>query len=272
MRIVRDLFGNTAPIPLDVVFNADTDADGNSACYKGQFVKITDFDDIDQGTFITKASETTAMENWCGILAEDLPASADTYLLDSSTGDFVRKKIFPISNHTIIRGEYSQKDAAGSSNTDTGIYTASASTTGVCPTMTTADTMIGGWIYFLTGNNANYLHYVTDNTTGEACTFGTATKNAGASGDTCLVIQPPMTRRFLLDATYSGLKSEIVPGSLTTDAQGLDYYVEAPGLAHQKLTRDLDGLYIPNARFFHDFFLPGAVVGESAWTNGVAVS
>ena len=272
MEIVRDLFGGFQPVPIDVVFNPDTDADGSNTGYKGQFVKITDIDDIDDGTWVTLATEATAMENWCGILAEDIVSGGSCYMLNSSSGDFIRKKIFPISNHTVLRGEYVREDAAGTAATDTAIYTASASTTLVVPTMTTADMMIGGWVYWLTGNNANYLHYITDSGTSTSATLGTATANAGAAGDTCLVIQPPLVRRFLLDGTLSGLKSEIVGASLTTDAQGLEYYIEAPTVRHQKLTRDLDGQYIPNARFFHDFFLPGAVVGESGWTNGVAAA
>lgn len=272
MRIVRDIFGNTQPVPLEVVFNPDTDADGNATGYKGQLVKLGDYDDIDHGTWVMLGGETTAMENWCGILAEDITSGGSCYMLDSSSGDFIRKKIYPITNFHLLRGEYARKDAAGTASTDTAIYTATASTTLVVPTMTTADTMIGGWIYWLTGNNANYLHYVEDSGTSTSATLATATANAGASGDTCLVIQPPLVRRTLLNATYSDLKSEIVPGSLTTAIQGVDYWIEAPGIPMQRLTRDLDGLYIPNARFFHDFFLTSAAVGGSAWSHGVATS
>jgi len=228
MQIVRDLFHGMAPVPIEVPFCPDTDDDGSNTGYKGQLVKITDYDDIDHGTWVTLATEATAKENLCGILAEDVSSGGGCYMLDSSSGNWIRKKIFPILPSTVIRAEYSRKDAAGTANTDTAIYTASASTTVVVPTMTTADTMIGGWIYFLTGNNANYLHYVTNNTTAEAATFSTATANAGSASDTCLVIQPPMVRRLDFDATYTGLISEIVPGSLSETVQGLDYYIEAP--------------------------------------------
>lgn len=272
MQIVRDLFHGMAPVPIEVPFCPDTDADGSNTGYKGQLVKITDFDDIDHGTWVTLATEATAKENLCGILAEDIDSGGSCYMLDSSSGDWIRKKIFPILPTTVIRGEYGRVDAAGTATTDTAIYTATASTTCVVPTMTTADTMIGGWIYWLTGNNANYLHYVVDNNTTTSATLGTATANAGAAGDTCLVIHPPMTRALDFDATYTGLKSEIVPGSRSETVQGLDYYIEAPGIPFQKLTRDLDGLYIPNARFFHDFTIPGAAAGANAWAHGVATS
>jgi len=272
MQIVRDLFHGMAPIPIEVVFNPDTDADGSNTGYKGQLVKITDYDDIDHGTWVTLATEATALENLCGILAEDISSGGSCYMLDSSSGDFVRKKIFPILPTTVIRAEYGRKDAAGTATTDTGIYTSSAGTTLTNPSMTAADDFIGGWIYWLTGNNANYLHYVSDNGSSTSSTLATATANAGASGDTCLVVAPPLTRALDFDATYTGLKSEIVAGSRSETVQGIDYYIEAPGVNFQKLTRDLDGMYIPNARFFHDFVIPGAAAGANAWAHGVATS
>ena len=273
MQVVRDLFHGMAPVPIEVVFNPDTDADGNDSGYKGQLVKITDIDDIDHGTWVALAGETTAMENLCGILAEDVTSGGSCYMLDSSAGDFIRKKIIPIIPTTVVRGEYARKDAAGTSNTDTAIYSAAAAGIGVTiPTMTTADTMIGGWIYWLTGANANYLHYVIDSETTTSLELGSSLNFTGAASDTCLVIHPPLTRRLLFDATYTGLKSEIVPGSLANTVQGLDYYIQAPGINFQKLTRDLDGRYIPNARFFHDFTIPGAAAGANAWAHGVAAA
>ena len=272
MQIVRDLFHGMAPLPIEVVFNPDTDADGSNTGYKGQLVKITDYDDIDHGTWVTLATETTAMENVCGILAEDIVAGGGCYMLDSSSGDFVRKKIFPIIPTTVLRAEYGRVDAAGTATTDTAIYTASASVTGVAPTLTDTDDVIGAWVYFLTGNNANYLHYIVNNDTNTTITFGTATKHAGAASDTSLVIAPPLTRLLDFNATYTGLKSEIVKGSMSETVQGIDYYIEAPGINFQKLTRDHDGMYIPNARFFHDFTIPGAAAGANAWAHGVAIS
>ncbi len=86
---------------------------------------------------------STASGETITLSAEDLAASFDSYLMDSSSGDFVRVKMFPILPSTVIRAEYVRKDAAGSAMTDTAIYTATASVTGVVPTMSTADTMIG---------------------------------------------------------------------------------------------------------------------------------
>ena len=173
MQIVRDLFHGMAPIPIEVPFCPDTDGDGSNTGYKGQLVKITDIDDIDHGTWVTLASEASAMENLVGILAEDVTSGGSCYMLDSSSGDFIRKKIFPIIPSTIIRGEYARKDAAGTANTDTAIYSAAAAgITVTIPSMSTADTMIGGWIYWLTGNNANYLHYVIDSETTTSLELG----------------------------------------------------------------------------------------------------
>ena len=272
MQIVRDLFHGMAPVPIEVPFCPDTDADGSNTGYKGQLVKITDFDDIDHGSWVTLATEATALENLCGILAEDVTSGGSCYMLDSSSGNWIRKKIFPILPSTVIRAEYSRKDAAGTDNTDTGIYTASAGTALTCPSLTAADDMIGAWVYWLTGNNANCLHYISDSTNSTSATLATATANAGASVDTCLVIAPPLTHLLDFDATYTGLISEIVDASRSETVQGIDYYIQAPGINFQKLTRDLDGLYIPNARFFHDFTIPGTAAGSNVWVHGQAQS
>ena len=272
MQIVRDLFHGMAPVPIEVPFCPDTDADGSNTGYKGQLVKITDFDDIDHGTWVTLATEATALENLCGILAEDVTSGGSCYMLDSASGDWIRKKIFPILPSTVIRAEYSRSDAAGTANTDTAIYTATAGTTLTCPSLTAADDMIGAWVYWLTGNNANYLHYIKDSTNSTSATLATATAYAGAAGDTCLVIAPPLTHLLDFDATYTGLISEIVDASRSETVQGIDYYIQAPGLNFQKLSRKHDGLYIPNARFFHDFTIPGVAAGANAWVHGQAQS
>jgi hypothetical protein len=270
MEIVRDLFHGMAPVPIEVPFCPDTDADGSNTGYKGQLVKITDFDDIDHGTWVTLSTEATALENLCGILAEDVASGGSCYMLDSASGDWIRKKIFPILPSTVIRAEYGRKDAAGTACTDTAIYTATAGTTLTTPSLTANDDMIGGWVYFLTGNNANYLHYIKDNGSSTSATLATATANAGAATDTCLVIAPPLTHLLDFDATHTGLKSEIVDASRSETVQGIDYYVKAPGLNFQKLTRSLDGLYIPNAKFFHDFTIPGTAAGANVWVHGQA--
>lgn len=139
--------------------------------------------------------------------------------------------------------------------------------------MTTADTMIGGWIYWLTGNNAGYLHYVIDNNTSTGATLATATANAGAAADTCLVILPPMTRLMDFNATYTGIKSEIVQGSQSETVQGLDYFIKTPTTGEQKLTRALDGQNVgTEARFFHEFTIPSASAGGNIWAAGLAAA
>ena len=273
MQIARDLFNGTAPIDTPMIYNGDVGADGTSTRYKGSLCKLMDFDDIDNGTFVTFAGETTAMENVVGILAEDVTSGGSCVLPNDASADFVRKKVIPICNTTLIMGEYGRVDAAGTATTDTGVYTATASATVVAPTLTDTDDCIGGWVYFLTGNNAGYLHYIIDNDTTTTMTFGTATAFAGATGDTCLVIRPPFTNLLDFDATFTGLKSEIVKGSCSETVQGLDYYVKSPALPLQKLTRGLDGSNLgTKAQFYHMFTIPSAAAGANAWNSGIALS
>ena len=273
MQIADSKFNGTEPIDVPIIYNGDLAADGTTTRYRGSLVKLMDFDDIDNGNFATFAGLATAMENVVGYLAETLTDGGGCVLPNKASTDYVRKKMVPITNSTMMLAEYSRVDDAGTATTDTGIYTASASATVVAPTLTDTDDCIGCWVYFLTGNNAGYLHYVIDNDTTTTMTFGTATKFAGASGDTSLVTRPPMTNVLDFNATYSGLKSEIVKGSCSEVVQGWDYYIESPTLPLQPLSRDLDGLNVGlNARLYHKFTIPSAAAGGNAWNSGMATS
>ena len=254
MRVVRDLAIGAAPSPFDVVYNGDLAADSTTKRYKGSLVKLMDIDDVDHGAFFTFAGLATAMENVFGILEEEQPTSGN-YLPDDASYGMVRRKVTPILPTSVIRAEYGQTDAAGTATTDTG-GTATAASTTFTITITTADYMIGGWVYFLTGSNAGYLHYITNNSTTTA-TFATAVTNAVASTDTFLVISPPTERLIDFDATYTGLKSEIDDGSRADAIIGLEHWIAAPGIGLTKLDRDKhDGLKIDNAKFYHDFVIP----------------
>jgi len=272
MKVVRDLFHGTAPIPIDMVYNTDLAAAGSTTIYSGSLAKIMDYDDIDHGRFVTFAGNATALENIVGILMEECVSGGGTQLMDASSVNLIRKKICPILPTTLIEAEYVRSDRAGAANYDTAIYTASAGTTLTVPSLTTADRLIGGWIYWLTGNNAGYLHYISDSGTSTSATLATTTLYAGASTDTCLVIQPPLTPVLDFNATYTDIKSEIVPGSNSETVQGLDYYIQAPSMPRRKLNRDLDGTKIANARFFHEFTIPSVAAGGNAWSYGIATS
>jgi len=60
--------------------------------------------------------------------------------------------------------------------------------------------------------------------------------------------------------------------------QGIMTHISAPGIPLQRLDRDKhDGMYIPNAKFYHDFVFTG--VGDVAsaatnlvWTRGIAAA
>ena len=270
MKVKYDLIGGAKPPTMELWYNTALAADGGTARYKGSLVKAMDWSDVDHGYFMCFAGETTAMENVCGILEEDVTLG---YLPDSSSGSVYRRKITPIFPSTVIEAEYVQADAAGTANYDTS-GTASAAGTTFTITITTADRMIGGWIYFLTGSNAGKLHYITDNDTTTA-TFSTAVTYAVASSDTFLVIQPPISYLFDINATYTGLKSEIDDGSRGDVLVGLDHWISAPNTGKVRLVKDIhDGLCIPNAKFFHHFTIPsgmsitGTCTYNNLWING----
>ena len=257
MRIIRDMCSGIVPAPFDVIYNTNCDGSGTTARYKGSLVKAQDHNDEDLGRFFTHAGETTAMENVCGILEEDVAVSA-TYVLNvaSGSGNWVRKMMSPVLPSTILEAEYMQTDEAGADNRDTAYVGAAAATSLTIPSCGTADILIGGWIYFLTGSNANYLHYIRDNNNTTGATLRTALVNAVATGDYCLVILPPLAIFVDFNATYTGIKSECVEASTTDEICGIETFISAPGIAKRKLAQDLDGLKISNARFFHQFTVP----------------
>jgi len=270
MYIVKDLIYGSAPPPINIIYNGDLAVDSVTTRYKGSLCKMMDFDDVDHGVHVTFAGLATAKENLCGILLEEQPTSGN-YLLDDASYGAVRRKIQPIFPSSIIRAEYVQADAAGTANYDTGATGTAASTT-FTVTITTADYMIGGWVYFLNGDNQDYLHYITNNDTTTA-TFATALNGAVASADDFLVIQPPLERLLDWNATYTDIKSEIDDGSRGDGVVGLEHYIVAPGVEFQPLNRDKhDGLKIPNARFYHDFIIPSAAAGGNVWLMGHATS
>ncbi len=264
MRVVRDLAIGAAPAPFDIIYNGALAADSTTTRYRGSLCKFMDFDDVDHGNFTTFAGLATELENLCGILEEEVSVG---WLPDDAANGLIRRKMTPILPTSVIRAEYVQIDAAGTANTDTSATGTAASATFTI-TITTADRMIGGWIYFLTGLNAGYLHYITNNTTSVA-TFATAQNFTTVSADTFLVISPPTERLIDFNATFTDIKSEIDDGSRANQIVGIDHWISAPGHSMTKLDRNKhDGLEIANAKFYHDFTIPVS----NAWAGGYATS
>ncbi len=269
MRAVKDLVYGSAPAVIDVLYNGDLATDSTTKRYKGSLVKLMDYDDIDHGTFFTFAGLTTGLENLAGILEEE-QGTSDNYLPDDATYGVRYKKMTAVLPSTIIEAEYSQADAAGTANTASGV-TGSASGTSITATITTADTLIGGWLYFLTGSCAGYLYYITDN--GTTTITVSALAAAVASGDTFLVIQPPNCRKVDFDATYSGIKSQFDDNSNADPIVGLNTLIQSPGIGKTKLDREKhNGLKIANARFFHEFCLSGNSTYNNVWVAGIKTS
>lgn len=266
MRIVRNLSGGSGvPPALDLLYNGTLDADSTTKRYKGSLVKLMDYDDIDHGQFYTFAGETTAMENVFGILEEEQGTSGN-YLPDDASYGMVRRRVTPIVPGAVIRAQYVQADAAGTANYDTAA-TATAGSTTFTITISTADTMIGGWVYFLNGANKGYLHYIKDNDTTTA-TFTTAVVGAVAAADDFLVIEAANTRMVDLNATYTDIKSEMDDGSKGDAIVGLNTLIEAPGMNLQYLDRGKhDGIKVNDARFYHDFILPATLMSAAIATS-----
>jgi len=267
MDIVRNLAGgNGKPSALDLLYNGDLAADSTTTRYSGSLVKLMDFDDLDHGQFYTFAGLTTAMENVFGILEEEQPTSGN-YLPDDATYGMVRRRVTPITPGAVIRAEYSQADPAGNVNYDTGATGTAASSSLTAGALTTADTLIGAWVYFLNGDNAGYLHYITDNNTTVAVLATALTADVVATDD-FLVIEAANTRIVDFDATFTGIKSETDDGAKGNAIVGLNTLISAPGVRQQYLDRDKhDVVKIDNAKFYHDFILPNTLMSHPIATS-----
>jgi len=267
MKVIRDLLGGAKPSAIEVPYNGSLAADSVTLRYKGSLAKIMDFDDIDHGVFHTFAGLATEMENFSGILEEE-QGTTGNYLPDDAAYGMQNRKITPCFPSTLIRGEYAQADAAGTTSVDTGATCSAGSATFTPAAATTADFMNGAWIYMVDGSAAGELHYIINDDATDF-TFATAMTSAVASGDTFLVIEKAACRLLDFDATFTGLKSETDSGAKPNAVVGVMNYISAPGVPFQKLDRDKhDGLVIANAKFYHDFTIPL----KNVWTAGIATS
>ena len=268
--LMRDLLGGTLPSPIELPYNGDLAVDSVTKRYKGSLVKFMDYDDVDHGTFCTFAGVATEMENFMGILAEEHGITTN-YLPDDASYACRLRKIIPCFPSTVILGEYAQADAAGTATYDTA-GTADAASATFTITITSVDTFLGGWVYFLNGSNANKLHYVKDNSA-TTMTFATATTGAVVAADDFLAINPPMARLFDLDATLTGIKSEVDNNVRTIKVMGLMTYITDVGIPFQPLNRDKhDGIFLKNPRFYHAFTVPSAAAGGNMWIMGPALA
>jgi hypothetical protein len=257
MRFFYDMAG-AEPIIKDLIFNEELASNGDTKVYDGALVKLVDYDDVDHGKFICLADNATVNENVVGIICEEVAASGDTYLPDAAaaTGTWARKKVL-VNPNAVYLAEYVRKDRAGTENRDTGyVFAAAGTASTTSPNTGAADELNGGWIYFDTGANAGYLHYILDSanaTTNGVATLRTAVVNAVASGDYELVVMPALGYKFDLNATCTDLKSEVITGSLLDYHKGIDFWIKAPGVPFQKLDATKhDALKIDNARLYHE--------------------
>jgi hypothetical protein len=270
MRVARDLIGGNKPPAIDLHYNGDVEIDSTTLRYKGSLCKFEDYTGaITNGNcFVTWADETTSMENVCGILEEEQPITGN-YLPNDAAVQMTRRKITPIFPSTVIEAEYAQNDPAGTDITDTSATCASGAAA-FTVTVTTADVLIGGWIYMTNGAADGFLSYITDNST-SVITLASNVPAAVVAADNFLVIQPACgLHRQRFDDHMVHLASEVADSARTEFVIGLDAYISAPGIPKQRLNRDLhDGLTIANARFYHEFVIPGGVAGiGNAWAGG----
>lgn len=276
MKVIFDLIAGGGEIaPIDLLYNGDLDVDSVTKRYRGSLVKMMDFDNVDHGKFLTFAGVATAMENVVGILEEEQGITGN-YLPDNGTYSAGYRKITPIFPSSVIEAEYAPKDAAGTANTDTAA-TGSAASANLTVTVSD-DEPIGGWVYFVTGANAGFLHYITDTTSTTSATLSPVLNFAVASGDTFLYIAPPMTNYLLFDATYTGLDSEIAVAARPTPVNGLSTWIEAPSIAKTKLDfAKHKGLKVTGAKFYHQFTMAGSTnttvaTGNNLWVAGLRLT
>jgi len=268
MKVVRDLIGGTMPSTIEVPYNGDLAADSVTKRYAGSIVKVMDFDDIDHGLFYTWGGLATIGENVCGILEEEQGTSGN-YLPDDATYELQFRKMTPCFPSTIVEAEYAQSDAAGTSNLDTNVTGAAAGTTLTHGDgLTATGDMEGGWVYFTNGSCANYLFYVYASDGGAETLTISALPAAVAAADDFVVILPPAAQKCLFDATYTGIISELTYGSHTHPILGISTWISAPGIPKQRLSRAKhNGLYIPGARFYHQFTFAGSNTQPNAWAG-----
>lgn len=268
MRVVKDLIsGNVAPVPIDIWYNGTMDTDSVTKRYAGSLCKLTDWDST-HGAYVTFAGNTTAMENVCGILEEEQPTSGN-YLPDTTTYSVTSRKMTPIFPSSVIEAEYSQTDAAGTTNLLTNV-TGTAAAASIACSPTTADYLIGGWVYCTNGACEGFLTYILDNTTG-AITTDDVLPGAIVAADDLVIVQPPLWHYFDFDATYTGLYSLVTTGA--NRVQGLSTWISAPGIPKQKLDRvKHSGLIIKGARFYHQFIIPNNATYPNLWIGGMLES
>ena len=276
MKVIKDLIGGGKPNALDAFYNGAIAANGGTLRYKGSLVNTTLYNDIDYGMFWSfglSAGATTAMANFVGILEEEVLAATGNGYAPNNTSDknMIRRRITPCFPSTIIQAEYVRADDASVANYDTGATLAAASKNFTVASTDTDDANIGQWIYFYTGANAGYLHYVEDSDdSDEYLVFAQAGVNAVVAGDYFLAIQNAQCNYCLFNATGTGLKSEVDSGNWVHAITGLNNFISAPGIPFQFLDRDKhDGINVGvNARFYHQFTIPLS----NLWTNGMATS
>ena len=264
MQAVRDLVGGSKPQPIELIYNGSLAVDCVTQRYSGSVAKFMDHDDIDHGTFATFGGLATIGERVCGILEEG-QGTTGNYLLNDGTYAGTYRKITPCFPSTVVEAEYAQSDRAGTSNLDTNFTGSASGTTLTCgDSITTADVMIGGWVYITNGSCADYLYYVTDSDASGALTVS-ALAAAVAATDDLVVILPPMVNKCLFYATYTGIKSDVDDNTWSHPIQGLSTWIQAPGIPKQKLNFEKhNGLKISNARFYHQFTFAGHIDENSA--------
>lgn len=273
MWATRDFISGQKPTAHALFYNGDDDADSVTLRYKGSLVKATDFDNAN-GYFLTWGGESTAYENMFGILEEEQGITTN-YLPDDVLYGMRTRKIMPVTGTTIVRGEYSQNDPAGTTNLATGATgTAAATTLLGGQTYAAADdyASVGAWVYFTNGANANYLHYIESvaNNTNAEYTLGKALVGAVAAADDFIFIQTANTRFLDFCAHEVTLVSMELVASRTVPVFGLWTWITDVGIPLQKLDRNKhDGLKLKNPRFYHDFLLIGSTTLTNVFTNGL---
>ncbi len=259
MYVIKDLAGGMKPAAMEMFYNGTVAADSITKRYKGSLVKVMDHDTA-AGRQLTWAGGTTLYESLFGILEEEQGITGNYEMNDADFGARTRM-VTPVLPSTMVRAEYAQNDPAGSDITYTGGNGTAGSTTFTCATadIDADDLMIGGWIYFVNGANAGYLHYITDSAnSGEALTLSTALVNAVVAADNQIVVLSPHTYKMQLDDHEVNIESNPDGSDQTFPMIGIKTWFtdQSNGLTMLKRSEH-DGLKLKNPRFYHDFMFGG---------------
>ncbi len=273
MYVIKDLTGGPKPEAMEMFYNGTVAADSVTKRYKGSLVKVMDHDTA-AGRQLTWAGGTTLYESLFGILEEEQGITGNYEMNDADFGARTRM-VMPVLPSTMVRAEYAQNDSAGSDMTYTGgtISAGGKTFTTTATEIDANDLLIGGWMYFINGANAGYLHYIIDAATTTDIVFSTAVVNSVVGADNQIVVLSPHTYKMQLDDHEVNIVSNPNATDQTFPMVGIKTWFTdmSNGLTMLKRSEH-DGLKLKNPRFYHDFMFGGKSATGSIFRDTIVIA